>query len=214
MKRKFPRTHVQQKYYAVLNGRDGERFIYDNWGLTHRATAGVKGCKFKSFTTRKDAERYFGGSAIVELVRAKTEPKKQTVEPSDTVYCDGGCKGNGTDHAIGGIGVYYGLDDPRNISMRVVQPVPTNNSCELWAAILALAGFEPFAKGTIKTDSEYTLTKFSQPTVDSSDVNYTLIRQLHVQRDLHPNVQLEKVSAHCGIVGNEGADKLATLAFN
>ena len=37
-------------------------------------------------------------------------PKNTTV---DIVYSDGACKGNGTPRAVGGIGVWWGPDDPR-----------------------------------------------------------------------------------------------------
>ena len=40
-----------------------------------------------------------------------------TIEQSDQyiVYCDGASKGNGTDSAIAGIGVWWGPDDPRYV---------------------------------------------------------------------------------------------------
>lgn len=220
-----------QKFYAVLNGRDGERVIYTRWDLTHRATTGIKKCKFKSFPSKAEAERFFRGqkSVLISHVPTDVPAASGNTIPGlglltdglatgistgiSTVYCDGGAKNSNLDDSIGGIGVFFGVNDPRNISMRVVKPITTNNRCELLAAILALSSFEPNAEGVICTDSAYTIGKFHSKTLDPEDVNYTLVRQLHEQRDLHPKVTFEKVLAHSGIPGNEGADQLATLAM-
>ena len=158
-----------------------------------------------------DAKAFLGSSDYTFI---QDEPKTESKLASDCkiVYCDGGCDANGTPRAVGGIGVYYGKDHPRNISMKVVLPSPTNNRCELYAAIMALAGFDETDTGLIRTDSQYTINKFKAETCTVEEVNFDLIRQLHIQRKLHPNVKMEYVKAHCGIEGNEGADLLTKVA--
>ena len=218
--RRFPKKSANNKFYAVLNGRDGVRVIYNRWDLCHRSTSGMKQCKFKSFPTKEEAEGFFGVEPAVFIdtpppavpveISAETDEKSTGIQ---TVFCDGGTISNGTPQAIGGIGVYYGLNDPRNICMRVIKPIPTNNRCELLAAILALSHFEVDAHVVIKTDSAYTIGKFYSKSLDPNDPNFALVRQLQQQRELHPNIKLEKVAAHSGIVENEAADQLATLAM-
>jgi ribonuclease HI len=220
-KRKYFATKPGPKFYAVLNGRDGSKCIYESWGLTYKATTHMKQCKFKSFDNKEDAEKFLGEPPYI-YVNASSETKQNVDAPSEAVnppsgskqivYCDGGCDGNGTEFAVGGVGVYYGPDDPRNICVKVVKPNPTNNRCELLAAIMALSGFQREADGLIRTDSAYTISWFTKETPSKETPNFDLIQQLHIQRDVHPNVTLEWVEAHCGIPGNEGADQLTKLA--
>ena len=226
-KRKFFATKSKgtkpgPKFYAVLNGRDGPKCIYNSWSLTYKATTQMKQCKFKSFENRLEAERFLGEPPYVDInssgdIHASGNTQleiKQNVDDhqKQVVYCDGGCDGNGTDSAVGGVGVYYGPNDPRNICLKIVKPNPTNNRCELLAAIMALSGFQREAAGLIRTDSAYTIAWFTKETPSKETPNFDLIQQLHIQRDVHPNVTLEWVEAHCGIPGNEGADQLTKLA--
>ncbi|KAK6007130.1 hypothetical protein QM012_006138 [Aureobasidium pullulans] len=57
------------------------------------------------------------------------------------VHIDGACPGNGTNSAVGGIGIYFGPSSPYNLSALfnrdIVQP-PTSQQVELIAAIRAL----------------------------------------------------------------------------
>ena len=59
-----------------------------------------------------------------------------------TVWIDGGCADNGTKFAIGGVGLYWGADSPKNQGVQLghdeLQGSFTNNRAELYAAILAL----------------------------------------------------------------------------
>jgi len=55
------------------------------------------------------------------------------------LYISGSCLGNGQDDARGGIGVYWGDDNARNLSRPITdQQVPTNNRAILTAAIHAI----------------------------------------------------------------------------
>lgn len=50
------------------------------------------------------------------------------------VWTDGACQGNGRDGAVAGVGVWFGEDDPRNISEKL-EGKQTNQRAELMAAI-------------------------------------------------------------------------------
>jgi hypothetical protein len=50
------------------------------------------------------------------------------------VYTDGACIDNGSEHAIAGIGIYFGEDDIRNVSKKVIGK-QSNNIAELLAII-------------------------------------------------------------------------------
>ena len=54
------------------------------------------------------------------------------------VYTDGACSNNGRSNARAGFGVYFGKDDPRNVSEAYKEP-QTNNVAELLAIIKALS---------------------------------------------------------------------------
>ena len=77
------------------------------------------------------------------------------------VYTDGSAIGNGSANATGGIGVFFGDNDPRNICKRVLVPRVTNNICELFAVIQAIETIVATEENTIGlrivifTDSEY-----------------------------------------------------------
>ena len=78
------------------------------------------------------------------------------------IFTDGACLGNGKKNAIGGIGIYFGADDARNVSRKYVGDLScegfpelrvTNQTMELLAAVVALriSPGEPL----IVTDSMY-----------------------------------------------------------
>jgi ribonuclease HI len=50
------------------------------------------------------------------------------------VYTDGSCVNNGSENAIAGIGIYFGENDQRNVSKRVIDK-QSNNTAELQAII-------------------------------------------------------------------------------
>ncbi len=89
------------------------------------------------------------------------QPQKKVI----TVFTDGSTINNGKRAEIvsGGVGVYFGKNDGRNISKKVVSQKVTNNVCELMACILAVETVikseetMDFVEIKIYTDSEYTI---------------------------------------------------------
>ena len=62
------------------------------------------------------------------------EIEDSAFEPDYYVYTDGSCSNNGRENAIAGIGIYFGENDTRNVSQRVIGK-QSNNTAELGAII-------------------------------------------------------------------------------
>ncbi len=61
-----------------------------------------------------------------DLHEKLTQPEKVFA-----VYTDGACQSNGKAEAKAGVGVFVGVDDPRNISLPLEKTPHTNNRAEL-----------------------------------------------------------------------------------
>lgn len=95
--------------------------------------------------------------AVAEFAAFVTrDPSNRTA----VVYTDGACIRNGTKYARAGVGVFWGADDPRNVSRRV-HGSPTNNVAELEAIEEAVeqivAHREPNVEYRIVSDSQYSI---------------------------------------------------------
>lgn len=151
-----------------------------------------------------------------------------TFMPDYYVYTDGACSKNGYAGASAGIGVYFGPNDPRNISKKVIGK-QTNNTAELTAIICAYNEIEhDLLQGknvTIVTDSEYALKcvksygeKCEKKNWNMEMPNKTLVKYAYeLFKDKH-NVNFMHIRSHTGktdihSIGNENADKLANLAI-
>lgn len=78
--------------------------------------------------------------------KSTTEPstKSTTKQEMDYVFTDGSTFNNGKPNAVGGIGVFFGDRDRRNISEPFLLKPITNNRCEIFAVIKAI---ENYAQG-------------------------------------------------------------------
>ncbi|WQF81373.1 Putative large ribosomal subunit protein bL9/RNase H1 [Colletotrichum destructivum] len=73
------------------------------------------------------------------------------------VYTDGSSLGNGTAGSVAGVGVYFGPNDPRNVSERLEGELQTNQRAEL-TAILRAFQLSPLTQPIeIVTDSKYSI---------------------------------------------------------
>jgi ribonuclease HI len=139
------------------------------------------------------------------------------------IFIDGSCVKNGPNSSSGGIGVWFGPDDPRNLS-EPLQGDQTNNRAELTAMLRALHCCMNINNAEILTDSKYvkdgletwihTWKKNGWKTAKKTKVlNSDLWCQLYsLYLMLHGRVKIIYVPAHCGIHGNEMADTLAKRA--
>ena len=144
------------------------------------------------------------------------------------VYTDGSCSNNGKKNALAGIGIYFGVNDPRNVSKRV-EGRQTNNVAELTAIIETYKIIENDVldnkKITIVSDSEYAIkcvTTYGEKCFAKNwnvDIpNKELVKYAFELYRAKPNVQFMHVMAHTGksdihSIGNENADKLANQAI-
>ncbi|GJJ72397.1 ribonuclease HI [Entomortierella parvispora] len=143
---------------------------------------------------------------------------------SDTlvVYTDGSALGNGKAKSQAGVGVFFGVNDPRNISERLDSDTQTNQRAELTAAYRALEACGSDTKPIeIRTDSMYTVnivTKWAEGWAKNnwrrSDgdpvMNRDIIEPLMEKIKKRPGpINWVHVRAHVGEFGNEMADRLA-----
>lgn len=149
---------------------------------------------------------------------------RMSATAEDVVYTDGACAGNGQHGSVAGIGVWWGVDDSRNLSERCPGR-QTNNRAELIAIIRALET-TPITSTPliIKSDSQYAIKCFTHwlpvwrrhnfTTSKREPVkNVELIKYMDALFSLREHsgqqVRLQYVRGHVGEVGNEGADALA-----
>lgn len=154
------------------------------------------------------------------------------------MYTDGGCSKNGTEAAVGGMGVYIENCPVLSISEPLLTSTasPTNQRAELGAMILALK----FAFGwmshmdeccviLIYTDSMYVkkgLEEWSatwqqngwknnkgQPVANQDQWQDAVWYYNDLRQVSFANLEIVKVKGHSGSAGNDAADQLATRAI-
>ena len=142
----------------------------------------------------------------------------------DYVYTDGACSNNGKKNAKAGIGIYFGHDDPRNVSQRI-DGKQTNNTAEL-GAILHLYTIleEDILSGKkigIVTYSIYAIRcattygkkcsdkawKLDIPNKEMVKKAYELYNATNVEF-IHVMAHTKNIDVHS--LGNKEADRLAT----
>jgi ribonuclease HI len=141
------------------------------------------------------------------------------------VYTDGACSNNGRTNAMAGIGIYFGDNDPRNVSRRITGQ-QTNNAAELTAIIDVYPLIETDENRiTIVSDSEYAIRCVSsygekcQKTNWTKDIpNKELVKRAYTLYKNKSNVEFMHVRAHTNkddvhSIGNHNADRLANEAI-
>lgn len=165
---------------------------------------------------------------MIPQIIQKIMPSSQLSQPLSVinVYTDGSCIHNGKPNAKAGIGVYFGENDNRNVSRRVVGK-QSNNTAELTAIITALIILkDEIMRGDniiIHTDSEYSIkcmtTYGNKLEKQGYLVNAPNIELIKKGRSLlKSNVSFHHVFSHTGkkdihSIGNERADILASRAL-
>ena len=116
-------------HYAVASGRTIG--VFSTWDECNRAVKGYKNASYKKFDTKQEAEEFVANNGVVQDASSSLE--LVDFEPDYYVYTDGACSKNGTRVASAGIGIFFGHDDPRNVSEKLIGK-QTNNL----AAVLIL----------------------------------------------------------------------------
>jgi len=147
------------------------------------------------------------------------------------VFTDGACTNNGKANARAGIGIYFGKNDPRNVSKELYKGKKSNNVAELTALICVgtILGEEITAGVVVNvyTDSEYARrccgeygAKCEKKGWVKKKKNGELIPNAELVKYAYElykgcgNVRFQHVDAHTGgtsfeALGNAAADELA-----
>jgi ribonuclease HI len=223
---------MAKKFYVVWRGE--KTGVFSDWPTTLALVDGFPGAQYKSFPTLAEAESAFrrGAPARTSAPTAGSKPRVARTDHADAVaafdtviFCDGACEPNpgkaGSGMAVYRAGVLAGL------WYGAYNPAGTNNTAELNALLqaLMLAKLELDADRTVqvRSDSSYGLnavTKWAAGwkkrgwrKADGEIKNLEIIQLLHaLYLEIEEDVNLEHVSAHVGIEGNELADRMAMLA--
>jgi ribonuclease HI len=141
-----------------------------------------------------------------------------------SVYTDGACSNNGNRGAIAGIGVFWGLDHPLNISRRLTGR-PTNNRAEIMAALVAIeqATFYDASAVNVLTDSKFVIDCMEKY-VKNWKTNGWKLSDGKPVKNKEDFIKLDHVCSkipvlwiyvpgHRNVYGNEKADELAKRAL-
>uniref|UniRef100_A0A803JPR3 Ribonuclease H1 n=1 Tax=Xenopus tropicalis TaxID=8364 RepID=A0A803JPR3_XENTR len=167
---------------------------------------------FKKLPTHSEARNY---------VRShETSSPYSSAGRSAQVYTDGCCSRNGQYGANGGIGVYWGPGDSRNVSAKL-KGRQTNQRAEIEAACTAVeqARDDNITSLNINTDSRFTIKGMTQwvprwkengwKTIDGRDVINKQDFQKLDKACENMDIKWNYVPGHSGSVGNDRADQLA-----
>lgn len=211
-------------FYAVANGR--EKGIFSTWSACNQSVKGYKNATYKKFSTKAEAEEFIQRHDTKNVMYDQTNyvESQLTFTPDYFVYTDGSCINNGKHNAKAGIGIFFDVEDPRNISKKI-QGKSTNNVAEITAVIETF----PLIKNDVKngkrigiiSDSEYAIKcvtnygeKCSQQGWIQDIPNKELVKKAYeLYKDVQ-NVQFLHIRAHTSNTdnhsrGNDFADKLA-----
>lgn len=159
-----------------------------------------------------------------------------TFEPDYYVYTDGACTKNGSKDAVAGIGIFFGENDPRNVSQKITDlniisenEKQTNNIAELGAIYYLYKLIENDLthgkKIGIVTDSQYAIWCVSSygkkceennwkkdiPNKELVKTTYNLYKNNKNIKFYHIKSHTQKTDIHS--IGNDWADKLANNAI-
>lgn len=193
-------------YYSVYKGFN--KGIYKSWKECEKEVKGYKGAIYKKFKLESDAILFLNNGV------------KKEVNNVIKVYTDGSCINNGKEGCVGGIGIFFGDNDKRNVSRKLNLEKITNNVAELSAISEALSILKNEKREVIIfTDSKYCIlccTSYGdkQRLNDWSDniPNRELVKEVYEKYIDSKNIKLEYVMGHSNIYENEMADKLAKEA--
>lgn len=233
---------VQEKYYAVAVGRDPG--IYTEWEDASRAITGWKGPKYRRFETRAEAANYirlYGNPATqASLEPEASEPARKKTRRSSVsqaavarpresavqnIYTDGSSLANGRAGASAGVGVYFGIEDPRNVSERLEGEPQTNQRAELTAILRALQAVSVDQDVRIISDSKYSISCVTQwytnwerngwktqgKDVKNRDLIEAIRAKIQDRDDSGTQTMFQWVKGHGEDMGNAAADRLAVL---
>jgi ribonuclease HI len=229
-------------FYAVANGRNNGIFL--NWNDCNNSIKGYKNAIYKKFDIKEEAEKFIqinnqqidntkkqtqnNITSFFTLINPKEAPENIDFIPDYYVYTDGACSNNGKSNALAGIGIFFGIEDTRNLSKKI-EGKQTNNTAELSAIIETYYIIEndinSGKKIGIVTDSEYAIKcvssygeKCSKNNWNKDIPNKELVKTAYEIYKDKLNIKFIHIKAHTNNTdihssGNDNADKLANNAI-
>jgi ribonuclease HI len=220
-------------FYAVANGRSIGIFL--NWNDCNNSVKGYKNALYKKFDTKEEADNFIKVNEKIYNTNNNTLKHNILVShenvgfnPDYYVYTDGACSNNGRDNALAGIGVFFGINDNRNISKKI-EGKQTNNTAEVSAIIETYYIIENDIlngkKIAIVSDSEYAIkcvSSYGEKCYKKGwnvDIpNKELVKTAYEMYKDKLNIQFIHIKAHTHNTdihsfGNDNADKLANIAI-
>lgn len=204
-------------FYAVANGRT--KGIFYSWTEAERSVRGHPNAKFRKFANMEDAQRYVQDPSSIAAMAVTKRSRFVLRAPAmaTLVYTDGSVRPGRE-----GIGIYVipPTHRDRRYAISYNRSPSTNQHAELRAIEWALANVQE-RPVHILTDSMYSyhiLTKWMYGWAAGGwsmpNKNRAVIQRLYDMVVRDRNITFQHVGAHCGIFGNEVADKLANAALN
>jgi ribonuclease HI len=223
-------------FYAVANGRTIGIFL--NWNDCNNSVKKYKNALYKKFNTKEEADNFIkvnekniddiNNNIQNHNIIVNSKDDNIVFNPDYYVYTDGACSNNGKDNALAGIGIFFGINDNRNISKKI-EGKQTNNTAELSAIIETYHIIENDIlngkKIAIVSDSEYAIKCVSSygekcykkcwnvdiPNKDLVKIAYEMYKdKLNIQF-IHIKAHTNNTDIHS--FGNDNADKLANIAI-
>ena len=211
-------------FYAVANGRTTGIFLH--WNDCSDSVKGYKNAVYKKFDLREEADNFIKSNNTI-LKQYNNKIIDNESNPDYYVYTDGSCLNNGKYNASSGIGIYFGINDNRNVSKKI-EGKQTNNTAELSAIIETYSIIEnDILNGkniVIVSDSQYAIKCATSYGEKCCKINWNvdipnkeLVKTLYEMYKNKHNVKFMYIKAHTNnndihSIGNDNADKLATMA--
>ena len=168
-------------------------------------------------------------TSFLDTIKSKQTDDVVVFIPDYYVYTDGACSNNGKDDASAGIGIFFGINDNRNVSKKI-EGKQTNNIAELTAIIEVYNIIEnDIINGkriAIVSDSEYAIKcvssygeKCHKKSWNVDIPNKELVKIAYKMYKDKLNIQFIHIKAHTNNTdihsfGNDNADKLANIAIS
>jgi len=220
---------VAQKFYVVWAGR--QTGVFSDWETARTQVDKFAGARYKSFSTRAEAERAFASGPSTSVRSASKPATIRVPAASDSskfhvqIYCDGACEPN-PGNAGSGMAVYR-EGNVEELWFGLYNPSGTNNTAELSALHQALL----YAKGELESGADVQILSDSKYAISCISLwapgweqkgwkksggeikNLEIIKTAYaLYTSLLPRIALTHVSAHVGTEGNELADRMAMHA--
>ncbi|KAK4698018.1 ribonuclease HI, partial [Lecanoromycetidae sp. Uapishka_2] len=154
----------------------------------------------------------------------KLMPSRDSQTEPIRIYTDGSSLGNGTAGAFAGVGVYFGPNNPLNVSETLPGTRHTNQRAELSAILRALEIAPRNRDVVIITDSKYAIDCVTNwfmgwrknnwktaagKAVENRDIVENVLSKIEEREKLRARTKFEWIKGHANQPGNVEADRLA-----